>query len=346
MPHVRIHEVVGTVRMRRRRVAARRPVLERIVARVLEAMRAERRDDESRRRDTRIGDAAARTDDGDAADAAQEGDHPRLLGRLGAGRRTSRSSTTRPSTRSTRAPDRRDRDPGPRLAAAAVRPRAEREADARPVLRHDRGRHGRGRDERHDRDRPDLPARQDRADAACAADPRVRLEPARLRAPTSATRRAASRARRRRPIGGDRGRRRRRRDRRVAAAAGSVGGVGLAAVGAGSRQPAAQRVPLRRRERPAEVHAVPPGRRAAARDADASRCASTRRSTTSSTSCTSARPTGRTSTCCSRARRWRRSSHRYYEHARDWRAIADAERRSTIPRRLTPAASSNVPPLR
>ena len=40
--------------------------------------------------------------------------------------------------------DRRDRDSGPRLAAAAVRARPDREADARSVLRHHRSRHGRG----------------------------------------------------------------------------------------------------------------------------------------------------------------------------------------------------------
>ena len=91
--------------------------------------------------------------------------------------RTSTSSTTRPSTRFEKQNQiARDPDPGPRLAAAAVRARPDREADARPVLRHDRARHGRGRDQRHDRDRQDLPADQDRAEAPRAADPRVRLE--------------------------------------------------------------------------------------------------------------------------------------------------------------------------
>jgi hypothetical protein len=56
MPQVRIHEVVGTGRMVDGESLLSGPVLERIVAAVLEAVRAERRDDESRRRDIRIGD--------------------------------------------------------------------------------------------------------------------------------------------------------------------------------------------------------------------------------------------------------------------------------------------------
>ena len=72
--------------------------------------------------------------------------------------------------------DRRDHDSGPGRAAAAIRPRPGREADARTVFRYHRSRHGQGRHERHDADRPDLPADQDRAEASRAADLHFRLE--------------------------------------------------------------------------------------------------------------------------------------------------------------------------
>jgi hypothetical protein len=65
MAHVRIHEVVGTVRVVDGDSLLSGPVLERIVEAVLEAVRADRRDNESRRRDTRIGDARHGESDGD-----------------------------------------------------------------------------------------------------------------------------------------------------------------------------------------------------------------------------------------------------------------------------------------
>jgi hypothetical protein len=65
MAHVRIHEVVGTVRLVDGDSLLSGPVLERIVEAVLEAVRADRRDAESRRRDTRIGEAGHEEDAGD-----------------------------------------------------------------------------------------------------------------------------------------------------------------------------------------------------------------------------------------------------------------------------------------
>lgn len=56
MAHVHIQEVVGTVRVVDGESLLSGPTLERIIEAVLAAMRADRRDDESRRRDTRIGD--------------------------------------------------------------------------------------------------------------------------------------------------------------------------------------------------------------------------------------------------------------------------------------------------
>jgi hypothetical protein len=55
MAQVRIHEVVGTVRMVDGESLLSPAVLERIVAAVLQAASADRRDEQSRRRDTRIG---------------------------------------------------------------------------------------------------------------------------------------------------------------------------------------------------------------------------------------------------------------------------------------------------
>jgi hypothetical protein len=56
MTQVRVREVVGTVRIVDGESLLSGPLLERIVTAVLEAMRADRHDEESRRRDTRIGD--------------------------------------------------------------------------------------------------------------------------------------------------------------------------------------------------------------------------------------------------------------------------------------------------
>jgi hypothetical protein len=56
MTQVRVREVVGTVRVVDGESLLSGPMLERIVNAVLEAMRADRQDEESRRRDTRIGD--------------------------------------------------------------------------------------------------------------------------------------------------------------------------------------------------------------------------------------------------------------------------------------------------
>jgi len=55
MTQVRVREVVGTVRIVDGESLLSGPLLERIVSAVLEAMRADRQDEESRRRDTRIG---------------------------------------------------------------------------------------------------------------------------------------------------------------------------------------------------------------------------------------------------------------------------------------------------
>jgi len=55
MAQVRIREVVGTVRVVDGESLLTGPMLERIVHAVMQAMTAERQDDESRRRDVRIG---------------------------------------------------------------------------------------------------------------------------------------------------------------------------------------------------------------------------------------------------------------------------------------------------
>lgn len=65
MANVHIHEVVGTVRVVDGESLLTGPILERIVEAVLEAMRADRRDEESRRRDTRIGEPGGHEGDGD-----------------------------------------------------------------------------------------------------------------------------------------------------------------------------------------------------------------------------------------------------------------------------------------
>jgi hypothetical protein len=65
MANVHIHEVVGTVRVVDGESLLTGPILERIIESVLEAMRADRRDEESRRQDTRIGEPDGHEGDGD-----------------------------------------------------------------------------------------------------------------------------------------------------------------------------------------------------------------------------------------------------------------------------------------
>jgi hypothetical protein len=55
MAHVQIQEVVSTVRVVDSQSLLTAPMIEQLVAAVLAAMKAERRDEDSRRRDTRIG---------------------------------------------------------------------------------------------------------------------------------------------------------------------------------------------------------------------------------------------------------------------------------------------------
>jgi hypothetical protein len=55
MAQVRVREVVGTVRVVDGESLLSGPMLERIVHAVMQAMAADRQDDESRRRDVRIG---------------------------------------------------------------------------------------------------------------------------------------------------------------------------------------------------------------------------------------------------------------------------------------------------
>ena len=55
MAQVRVREVVGTVRVVDGESLLTGPMLERIVHAVIQAMAAERQDEESRRRDVRIG---------------------------------------------------------------------------------------------------------------------------------------------------------------------------------------------------------------------------------------------------------------------------------------------------
>jgi hypothetical protein len=57
MAQVRVREIVGTMRVMDRESLLTGPMLERIVHAVVEAMAADRQDDERRRRDTRIGGA-------------------------------------------------------------------------------------------------------------------------------------------------------------------------------------------------------------------------------------------------------------------------------------------------
>ena len=64
MAHVRVREVVGTVRVVDGESMLSGPILERIVQAVLEAMKADQRDELSRRRDIRIGESGARESDG------------------------------------------------------------------------------------------------------------------------------------------------------------------------------------------------------------------------------------------------------------------------------------------
>jgi hypothetical protein len=71
MAHVEIHEVVGTVRVVDNQSLLTAPLIEQLVAAVLAAMKAERRDEDSRRRDTRIGAA-----DGGADGTGSDGERP------------------------------------------------------------------------------------------------------------------------------------------------------------------------------------------------------------------------------------------------------------------------------
>jgi hypothetical protein len=64
MAHVQIQEVVGTVRVVDTQSLLTAPMIEQLVAAVLAAMNAERRDDDSRRRDTRIGEPDGTKADG------------------------------------------------------------------------------------------------------------------------------------------------------------------------------------------------------------------------------------------------------------------------------------------
>jgi hypothetical protein len=65
MPQVRIHEIVGTIRVVDQESLLSPAVLERIVEAVLATARAERRDEASRRHDVRIGERDGWEDDGD-----------------------------------------------------------------------------------------------------------------------------------------------------------------------------------------------------------------------------------------------------------------------------------------
>ena len=166
-------------------------------------------------------------------------------------RNRSISSTTRPSFPGTKA----RRSPRLRFrvgrAAAAICPRPGRAADARIVFRHHRSRHGQGRDQRHHADRPDLPARQDRAEASCAADLHllsgtISFPAARSKAMPAAPQAARSAmpwGRRRRGGLGNRRSHRRGRQRR--------GGHRRRR----ERQSAAQRLQVHCRKRQAEIHA-------------------------------------------------------------------------------------------
>ena len=87
---------------------------------------ADRRDDESRRRDTRIGDARREEDAAIADDAARRRRSSASTGTAGASPRTSRSSTTRPSTRS------RSRTRSPRSRSRASTRRSSSSSAARP----------------------------------------------------------------------------------------------------------------------------------------------------------------------------------------------------------------------
>jgi hypothetical protein len=65
MAQVRVREVVGTMRVVDGESLLTGPLLERIVQAVLQALAAEHQDQESRRRDTRIGGACCDGCDGD-----------------------------------------------------------------------------------------------------------------------------------------------------------------------------------------------------------------------------------------------------------------------------------------
>ena len=149
--------------------------------------------------------------------------------------------------------DRRDRDSRTGRAAAAICPRPGREADPGTILRHDRSRHGQGRDERHDADRPNLSADQDRARRV------MRRRSALLSGTTNfpaARSKAMPAARASRAIGDALG--------PVAGAVASAIGGAVSAVrqrrGGNrrrrERQSAAQRLQVHRRKRQAEIHAV------------------------------------------------------------------------------------------
>lgn len=65
MAQVHIHEIVGTMRLVDGESLLSGQILERIVEAVLAAVEADRRDDASRRRDTRIGRSADRPSEDD-----------------------------------------------------------------------------------------------------------------------------------------------------------------------------------------------------------------------------------------------------------------------------------------
>jgi hypothetical protein len=59
MAQVRVREVVGTMRVMDGESLLTGPILERIVHAVLQAMAVDRQDEDSRRRDTRIGEGGS-----------------------------------------------------------------------------------------------------------------------------------------------------------------------------------------------------------------------------------------------------------------------------------------------
>ena len=203
---------------------------------------------------------------------------------------------------------------------------------------------GAGARQRHHRDRQDLPAHQDRAEAPRAADPHLRLERpvprqldrrrARATSPAPPRRRSPAPSRAPRRPRSSRGRRRpaasaRPRSRPLAAALGNQRRNGFRCVMESIKQ---------------KFTLFSSGRRAAARDAHRLRCASTRRSTTSSSSSTCSSPDRTHVHVLRRPTRSPRSRNRYYDRPGDWRAIAD-ENAIDDPRRLHAGRVLEVPPL-